>query len=40
MAICRRIVEEHGGSIDIQSEVGRSTTVQIVLPATSNETTE
>ncbi|HEX3084423.1 MAG TPA: PAS domain S-box protein [Pyrinomonadaceae bacterium] len=36
MAICRRIVEEHGGSIEIQSEVGRSTTVQIVFPATSN----
>jgi two-component system sensor kinase FixL len=36
LAICRRIVEEHGGTIGIQSEVGRGTTVRIVFPATSN----
>ena len=36
LAICRRIVEEHGGTIDIQSEgAGRGTTVRIVLPATN-----
>ena len=36
LAICRRIVEEHGGTIEIQSEgAGRGTTVRIVLPATS-----
>ena len=37
LAICCRIVEEHGGTIDIQSPVGRGTTVHIVLPATSTE---
>jgi signal transduction histidine kinase len=36
LAICRRIVEEHGGTISIQSEVGRGTTVRIVFPATGN----
>lgn len=37
LAICRRIVEEHGGTLDIQSEgAGCGTTVHIVLPATSN----
>ncbi|HMG76584.1 MAG TPA: PAS domain S-box protein [Pyrinomonadaceae bacterium] len=37
LAICHRIVEEHSGTIDIQSPVGRGTTVHIVLPATSTE---
>jgi len=37
LAICRRIVEEHGGTISIQSEgAGRGTTVRIVLPATTH----
>jgi signal transduction histidine kinase len=36
LAICRRIVEEHGGSIDVESEIARGTTVRIVFPATSN----
>jgi PAS domain S-box-containing protein len=37
LAICRRIVEEHDGTIDIQSEgVGRGTMVRIVLPATTH----
>jgi PAS domain S-box-containing protein len=36
LAICRRIVEEHGGTIGIQTEVGRGTTVRIVFPATNN----
>jgi PAS domain S-box-containing protein len=35
LAICRRIVEEHGGKIDIQSQAGRGTTIRIVLPATT-----
>ncbi len=36
LAICRRIVEEHGGTVDIQSQAGHGTTVRIVLPATSH----
>lgn len=35
LAICRRIVEEHGGKINIRSETGRGTIVSIVLPATN-----
>jgi PAS domain S-box-containing protein len=34
LAICRRIVEEHGGTIDLKSEPGCGTTVHIVFPAT------
>ncbi len=30
---CKRIIEEHGGSIRVQSEVGRGTEVRIELPA-------
>lgn len=36
LAICRRIVEEHGGIINIESKVGSGTTVLIALPATAN----
>ena len=36
MAICRRIVEEHGGTIEIQSEMGRGATVRMLFPATAN----
>ncbi len=36
LAICRRIVEEHNGTIDIQSASGRGTTVRIVFPTTGN----
>jgi PAS domain S-box-containing protein len=36
LAICRRIVEEHGGTIDIKSPGGRGTTVRMVFPATAN----
>jgi len=36
MAICRRIVEEHGGTIQIESETGRGTTVRMLFPATAN----
>ena len=32
LAICRRIVQEHHGTIQIVSEVGKGTTVRIVLP--------
>jgi len=31
-AIVYRLVEEHGGRIDLSSEPGRGTTVQIVVP--------
>lgn len=33
LAIVRRIVQEHGGSIEVQSEVGRGTRFTIRLPA-------
>ena len=33
LPICRRIVEEHKGTIDIESERGKGTTVRIILPA-------
>jgi PAS domain S-box-containing protein len=36
LAISRRIVEEHGGTIAIQSQAGRGTTVRIVLSATND----
>jgi PAS domain S-box-containing protein len=36
LAICRRIVEEHGGTIEIESEVGRGTIVRMLFPATAN----
>lgn len=32
LAICRRVVHEHQGTLHIASEVGRGTTVRIVLP--------
>ena len=32
LAICRRIAQEHHGTIRITSEVGQGTTVQLVLP--------
>jgi PAS domain S-box-containing protein len=35
LAICRRIVEEHGGTIEMESQPGQGTTVRIVLPATA-----
>jgi Na+/proline symporter/signal transduction histidine kinase len=34
LSIAHRIIEEHGGSISIDSEPGRGTTVTITLPAT------
>jgi two-component system sensor histidine kinase HydH len=32
LSICRRIVDAHGGEIRIDSQVGRGTTVTILLP--------
>ena len=37
LAICRRIVEEHHGTINIESEVGQGTTVRITLPTSESE---
>jgi PAS domain S-box-containing protein len=33
LAICKRIVQEHGGSLAVESAVGRGTTVRVELPA-------
>lgn len=35
LSICRSIVEAHGGTIDLTSEVGRGTTFVVTLPADS-----
>ena len=32
LSICSRIVEEHGGTISLESEVGKGTTVSLALP--------
>jgi PAS domain S-box-containing protein len=40
LAICRRIVEEHSGTIGIESSAGHGTTVHIVFPATTNESAQ
>ena len=32
MAIVRRIVEDHGGAIDVESKPGEGTSVTILLP--------
>jgi PAS domain S-box-containing protein len=37
LAICHRIVEEHKGTINIESEVGQGTTVRITLPTPERE---
>jgi signal transduction histidine kinase len=37
LPICRRIVEAHGGTISIESEPGKGTTVRIVLPVDREE---
>jgi signal transduction histidine kinase len=37
LAICRRIVEEHLGTISIESSPGKGTKVRIALPATDEE---
>ncbi len=35
LAICRRIVQEHQGTIEVESELGRGTTVRVILPVAS-----
>lgn len=32
LAICKRIVEQHHGKVEVESEVGRGTTVRLTLP--------
>ncbi len=32
LAICRRIVDQHRGKLEVESEVGRGTTIRLVLP--------
>ena len=39
-AIVYRLVEEHGGRIDLQSQPGRGTTIRIVVPQVRAETSE
>ena len=36
LAICRRIVEEHGGTIEIESQVNHGTSVRVSIPAAAN----
>ena len=40
LSICSRIVEEHGGTIALESEVGKGTTVRLVLPVANGAHTE
>jgi len=37
LAICKRIVEQHGGTINVKSKVGKGTTVTIKLPKKGGE---
>ncbi len=37
LPICRQLLEQHGGEIDIESKLGEGTTVTILLPAASRE---
>jgi signal transduction histidine kinase len=39
LAICRRVVEEHRGSMHIESQTGRGTTVALRLPASRDTNT-
>ena len=33
LAICRRLIEQHNGTLEIQSQKGHGSTVNVVLPA-------
>jgi signal transduction histidine kinase len=39
LAICRRIVQEHHGTIEVSSTVGQGTTIRLTLPCTNDATT-
>jgi signal transduction histidine kinase len=39
LALARRIIEEHGGTIGIESDAERGTTVRITLPGSAPERT-
>jgi signal transduction histidine kinase len=39
LAVCRRIVERHGGTITLESEPGVGTTFSFSLPAPRSEET-
>lgn len=39
LSICYRVLEDHGGSIDVSSEEGKGSTFTIRLPVTRSETT-
>jgi two-component system sensor histidine kinase HydH len=38
LAVCRKIIEDHGGEISVQSEEGKGTEVTFILPAGTEET--
>lgn len=40
VGICMRIVEEHGGRLTFESQVGRGTTARVMIPALASEANE
>lgn len=40
LSVCYKIIKEHGGRIDVESEVGKGTTFTIVLPCIEDEDME
>jgi signal transduction histidine kinase len=32
LAICRRIIDQHRGKMEVESEIGKGTTVRLILP--------
>jgi signal transduction histidine kinase len=40
LAICRRIAQEHGGTLELSSEVGKGPTVRIIFPSANAAKTE